>query len=90
LAESGALALEIPRDRDGSFQPQPVPTGVRRLPQFDANVRSLYTRGVSVREITAHLEQLYQVKVSPSVMSAVTAEVMAEVTTWQQQLLERM
>ncbi len=41
LTESGALPLEIPRDREGSFQPQLVPTGVRRLPQFDANVLSL-------------------------------------------------
>lgn len=90
LAESGALALEIPRDRDGSFRPQLVPTGVRRLPQFDANVLSLYARGVSVREIQAHLEQLYQVEVSPSVISAVTAEVMEEVTAWQQRPLDRM
>jgi transposase-like protein len=89
LTDTGALPLEIPRDRDGSFRPQLVPTGVRRLPQFDANVLSLYARGVSVREIQAHLEQLYQVEVSPSVISAVTAEVMDEVTTWQQRPLDR-
>ncbi|MBK7907228.1 MAG: IS256 family transposase [Gemmatimonadetes bacterium] len=89
LTESGALPLEIPRDREGTFRPQLVPTGVRRLPQFDANVLSLYARGVSVREIQAHLEQLYQVEVSPSVISAVTAEVMEEVTAWQQRPLDR-
>lgn len=89
LTETGALPLEIPRDRDGSFRPQLVPTGVRRLPQFDANVLSLYARGVSVREIQAHLEQLYQVEVSASVISAVTAEVMEEVTAWQQRPLDR-
>ena len=89
LTETGAVPLEIPRDRDGSFRPQLVPTGVRRLPQFDANVLSLYARGVSVREIQAHLEQLYQVEVAPSVISAVTAEVMEEVTAWQQRPLDR-
>src|ERR1051325_4917369 len=57
LTDSGALPLEIPRDRDGSFAPQLVPKGVRRLPQFDANVLSLYARGISVRDIQAHLEQ---------------------------------
>jgi putative transposase len=89
LTDTGALPLEIPRDRDGSFRPQLVPTGVRRLPQFDANVLSLYARGVSVRDIQAHLEALYQVEVAPSVISAVTDEVMAEVTAWQQRPLDR-
>jgi transposase-like protein len=90
LTDTGAVPLEIPRDRDGSFRPQLVPTGVRRLPQFDANVLSLYARGVSVREIQAHLEQLYQVEIAPSVISAVTSEVMDEVTAWQQRPLDRM
>jgi transposase-like protein len=90
LTETGAVPLEIPRDRDGSFRPQLVPTGVRRLPQFDANVLSLYARGVSVREIQAHLEQLYQVEIAPSVISVITDEVVAEVQAWQQRPLERM
>jgi putative transposase len=89
LTDAGAVPLAIPRDRDGSFRPQLVPTGVRRLAQFDANVLSLYARGVSVREIQAHLEQLYQVEVAPSVISAVTSEVMDEVTAWQQRPLDR-
>ena len=89
LTESGAVPLDIPRDRDGSFRPQLVPTGVRRLPQFDANVLSLYARGISVRDIQAHLEELYQVEVAPSTISAVTEEVMAEVTAWQQRPLDR-
>jgi putative transposase len=90
LTESGALPLEIPRDREGSFEPQLVPKGVRRLPQFDANVLSLYARGVSVREIQAHLEQLYQVEVSPALISAVTDSVLEEVSAWQQRPLDRM
>ena len=89
LTDAGAVPLEIPRDREGSFRPQLVPTGVRRLAQFDANVLSLYARGVSVREIQAHLEQLYQVEVAPSVISAVTSEVMEEVAAWQQRPLDR-
>jgi transposase-like protein len=90
LTETGAIPLAIPRDREGSFRPQLVPTGVRRLPQFDATVLSLYARGVTVREIQAHLEQLYQVEVAPSVISAITDEVMAEVQAWQQRPLDRM
>ena len=90
LTDSGAVPLDIPRDRDGSFAPQLVPKGVRRLPQFDANVLSLYARGVSVREIQAHLEQLYQVEVSPALISAVTDSVLEEVSAWQQRPLDRM
>ena len=72
LTESGALPLDIPRDRAGTFAPQIVPKGVRRLPQFDAKVRSLYARGVSVRAIQGHWEPRYQVEVSPAEISAVT------------------
>jgi len=90
LTETGALPLDIPRDRAGTFTPQLVPKGVRRLPQFDANVLSLYARGVTVREIQAHLEQLYQVEISPALISAVTDEVLQEVGAWQQRPLDRM
>jgi transposase-like protein len=90
LTETGALPLDIPRDRDGTFTPQLVPKGVRRLPQFDANVLSLYARGVTVREIQAHLEQLYQVEVSPATITAVTDEVLQEVGAWQQRPLDRL
>lgn len=89
LTETGALPLDIPRDREGTFTPQLVPKGVRRLPQFDANVLSLYARGMSVREIQGHLEQLYQVEVSPAMISTVTDAVLDEVTTWQQRPLDR-
>jgi transposase-like protein len=90
LTETGALPLEIPRDREGTFTPQLVPKGVRRLPQFDANVLSLYARGMTVREIQGHLEQLYQVEVSPAMISAVTDAVLEEVAAWQQRPLDRM
>jgi transposase-like protein len=88
LTEDGAIPLAIPRDRAGTFEPQLVPKNARRLPRFDQNVISLYARGMSVREIREHLEELYQVEVAPSLISAVTDEVMEEVTAWQQRPLE--
>jgi transposase-like protein len=88
LTEEGALPLAIPRDRAGTFAPRLVPKNARRLPRFDQNVISLYARGMSVREIREHLEELYQVEVTPSLISAVTDEVMEEVTAWQQRPLE--
>ena len=66
LTDTGALPLEIPRDSDGSFRPQLVPTGVRSLPLFDANVLSLCGRGTTVRDIQARLDSLYQVEVDPA------------------------
>jgi len=88
LTEDGAIPLAIPRDRAGTFEPQLVPKNARRLPRFDRNVVSLYARGMSVREIREHLEELYQVEVAPSLISAVTDEVLEEVTAWQQRPLE--
>jgi transposase-like protein len=88
LTESGALPLAIPRDRDSSFVPQFVPKGVRRLPGFDQKVLSLYARGLTVRELQAHLEECYAVPVSPDLITAVTDEVLAEVQAWQQRALD--
>jgi len=88
VTEDGALPLAIPRDRAGTFAPQLVPKGVRRLPRFDQNVLSLYARGMSVREIRAHLEELYQVEVAPDLISTVTGEVLEEITAWQQRPLD--
>ncbi len=89
LTPDGAVPLAIPRDRDGTFEPVLVPKNARRLPRFDANVLSLYARGLSVREIQEHLEELYQVEVAPSFISAVTDEVVEEITAWQSRPLER-
>jgi putative transposase len=88
VTEDGALLLAIPRDRAGTFAPQLVPKGVRRLPRFDQNVLSLYARGMSVREIREHLEELYQVEVAPDLISTVTGEVLEEITAWQQRPLD--
>jgi len=89
LTQDGAIPLAIPRDRDGTFEPVLIPKNARRLPRFDQNVLSLYARGMSVREIREHLEELYQVEVAPSFISAVTDEVLEEVTAWQSRPLER-
>ena len=89
LTDTDRLPLEVPRDRAGSFRPQLVPTGLRRLPGFDDKVLSLYARGLTVREIRGHLEELYQVSVAPDLISRVTDEVLEEVTAWQQRPLER-
>ena len=88
LTDDGALPLEIPRDRAGTFAPQLVPKGVRRLPGFDAKVVSLYARGMTVREIQGHLEELYQIAIAPDLISTVTAAVLEEVAAWQQRPLD--
>lgn len=88
LTDEGKLPLAIPRDRAGTFTPQFIPKGVRRLPGFDQKVLSLYARGLTTRELQAHLEECYQVAVSPDLISAVTDEVLDEVRTWQQRPLE--
>jgi putative transposase len=88
LTEAGALPLAIPRDRASSFAHQLVPKGVRRLPGFDQKVLSLYARGLTVRELQAHLEECYQVPVSPDLISAVTDEILPELAAWQQRPLD--
>jgi transposase-like protein len=82
------LTAAIPRDRASPFAPQLVPKGVRRLPGFDQKVLSLYARGLTVRALQSHLEECYQVPVSPDLISAVTAEVLPELPAWQQRPLE--
>jgi putative transposase len=88
LTEEGAIPLAIPRDRAGTFEPQLIPKNARRLPRFDQNVLSLYARGMTVREIQGHLEELYQVDIAPDVISTVTDAVLEEVTAWQQRALD--
>ena len=77
------LPLAIPRDRDGSFEPQLVEKHQTHWPGFDDQVISLYARGMSVREIQGHLKELYHTEVSPALISAVTDAVTDEVRQWQ-------
>ena len=88
LTEDGAIPLAIPRDRAGTFEPRLIAKHARRLPKFDEHVLSLYAHGMTMREIQEHLVDLYQVDIAPECISAVTDEVMEEVTAWQQRPLE--
>ena len=88
LTQTGRLALDIPRDRQGTFDPQLIAKYQRRFPGFDDKIVSLYARGMSVREIQGHLRELYGIDVSPDLVSAVTDAVLDEVATWQNRPLE--
>ena len=84
----GTLPIEVPRDRNGTFEPQIVSKHQRRFTGFDDNIISLYARGLSTREIQQHLEEIYQVEVSPGLISSVTDDVIDEVKAWQNRQLD--
>ncbi|UQY83014.1 IS256 family transposase [Ralstonia pseudosolanacearum] len=90
LTEHGPVRIEVPRDRDGSFQPILIPKHERRFTGFDDKIVAMYARGMTVREIQAFLLEQYGTEVSPDFISSVTDEVMAEVTAWQSRPLEPM
>jgi len=79
----GELELETPRDRNGTFEPKMVAKGQTRFTGFDDKILSLYSRGLTTREIQGHLEEIYGVEVSPALISQVTDAVMEEVKAWQ-------
>jgi putative transposase len=84
----GELALETPRDRNGTFEPQIIEKHQTRFTGFDKNILSLYSRGLSTREIQQHLEEIYGVEVTAGLISSVTDEVIDEVKTWQNRQLD--
>jgi len=86
--EFGNLDLATPRDRNGSFEPQIVAKGQRRFEGFDQAIISLYSRGLTTREIEGHLLEIYGVEVSPGLVSQVTDAVCADVVAWQNRPLE--
>jgi putative transposase len=86
--EFGTVEIAVPRDRAGSFEPRLVPKGTTRFAGFDEKILSLYSRGMTTREIQGHLEEMYQVEVSPTLISNVTEAVIEEVKAWQGRLLE--
>jgi putative transposase len=86
--EFGNLPLAVPRDRNGTFEPQIIPKGQRRFEGFDQAILSLYSRGMTTREIEGHLLEIYGVEVSPMLVSQVTESVLADVQTWQNRPLE--
>src|SRR5829696_2566103 len=79
ITDTGKLDLQIPRDRQASFDPQLIAKYQRRFPGFDDKVISMYARGMSTREIVGHLRELYGIEVSPDLISAVTDAVLDEI-----------
>jgi transposase-like protein len=90
LTEDGPLRIEVPRDRQGSFEPLLIPKHERRFTGFDDKIVAMYARGMTVREIQAFLAEQYATEVSPEFISSVTDAVMGEVTAWQARPLEAM
>ena len=86
--EFGELPIEIPRDRQGTFEPQLIPKHQTRWTGFDDKILSLYARGMTVREIQGHLEEMYGTEVSPALISSVTDAVIEEVKAWQARPLD--
>ncbi|MDN5939314.1 MAG: IS256 family transposase [Salinisphaera sp.] len=85
---SGKVVLDIPRDRNGTFDPLLIARYQRRFPEFDRKIISMYARGMTTREIQGHIEEIHGVEASPSLISAITDAVMDEVTAWQNRPLE--
>jgi len=86
--EFGSLPLDVPRDRNGTFEPQIITKGQRRFEGFDQAIISLYSRGMTTREIEGHLLEIYGVEVSPMLVSQVTEAVQADVELWRNRPLE--
>ena len=84
----GTVPIEVPRDRAGTFEPQIVGKHQTRFTGFDEKIISLYARGMSTREIQQHIEEIYQVEVSPTLVSTVTDAVIDEVKAWQNRQLD--
>lgn len=84
----GTMEIEVPRDRNGDFEPQLVKKRQTRLADFDDKVISLYSRGQTTREIQGHLKEIYGVEVSPALISKVTDAVLEDVQAWQSRPLD--
>lgn len=83
LTEAGTVDLEAPRDRAGAFAPKVVGKGQRRLDGIDKIVIGLYARGMTVRDIQSHLADIYEIEVSPDLISKITDAILEEVREWQ-------
>ena len=90
ITDTGSVRIEVPREREGSFEPQLIGKHERRLTGFDDKIIAMYARGMTVREIQGFMAEMYAVDVSPDLISSVTDAVMSEVTTWQARPLEAM
>lgn len=88
--QSGEMEISVPRDRNGTFEPQVVRKHQTRWDELDRQIIALYARGLTVRDIQAQLQEIYGVEVSAGLISEVTDEVLAEVKTWQNRPLDNM
>ena len=89
LTENQSTVIQVPRDRNATFEPKILPKHQRRLPIFNDQVISMYSFGMTDRDIKTHLEKIYNVEVSPELISRVTEAVMEEVKEWQNRPLEK-
>ena len=88
ITDTGKLLLDVPRDRQASFDPTLIAKYQRRFPGFDDKIISMYARGMSNREIVGHVRELYAIDVSPDLISVVTDAVLDEIAAWQARPLE--
>jgi putative transposase len=86
--EFGTAVIETPRDRLSTFEPQILPKGQTRFTGFDDKILSMYARGMTTRDIQAHLQEIYGIEVSPTLISNVTDAVIEEVKSWQNRSLD--
>src|SRR5512145_3026146 len=86
--EFGNIEIAVPRDRNSTFEPVIVPKGETRFTGFDDKIISMYARGMTTRDIQAHLQEMYGVEVSPTLVSQVTDAITEEITLWQNRPLE--
>jgi putative transposase len=86
--EFGEIEVITPRDREATFEPQIIPKGQTRMAGLDGKILSMYARGMTTRDIQGHLEEMYGVEVSPTLISNVTDAVLDEVRAWQNRPLD--
>src|SRR5215469_16135581 len=88
LLENQSAVIEVPRDRNSTFEPVIVPKHEKRVPLFNDQIISMYARGMTASEIQGHLEEIYNVEISPDLVSRVTHAVLDEVREWQNRPLD--
>ncbi len=89
-SELGEMTLEVPRDRQGEFDPVLVKKHQKRMPSIEEQVIALYARGVSTRDIQAHLHQIYGIEISPTLVSNLTDRLLPRIQEWQNRPLQPM
>jgi putative transposase len=90
ITDQGSVEIMVPRDREGSFEPQIVPKHQRRFAGFDDKIISMYARGMTTREISAHLQEIYGVEVSRDTISRATDAIIDDVKEWQSRPLDKL